>query len=209
MKKTFNFNNCPIIAIGDSITKGSNGHEVLSSNYPKWLAYYLHANVDNAGENGATITGTREIDMPQKIRSINWRNYQLAICFYGTNDYGHSKASIEDVSLTLANNINIICQANPDVKIIGILPTTRYDDYKNASDVFCKGGYTFNDLLDALKLTYQVLNIDVLDWRVWNPNLINNHNYQNKLNDCHLHPNGQTYQEIAINIANYLRNTIK
>ncbi|MCL0312738.1 SGNH/GDSL hydrolase family protein [Apilactobacillus sp. TMW 2.2459] len=209
MKKTFNLNNYNIITIGDSITKGYDGYTVLEQNYPKWLAYYLQTKVTNTGENGATITGPQEIDMTSKVANINWENYQLVLCFYGTNDYGHRKTALEDVSLTLANNLNRIRQANPNLQIYGILPTPRYDNYKNADDVLGMGGYTFSDLIDALKLTYQVLNIPTLDWREWNPMMITDDNYQNKLNDSHLHPTAKTYQEIAINIANYLYNTIK
>ncbi|UQS84954.1 SGNH/GDSL hydrolase family protein [Apilactobacillus apisilvae] len=190
-----------IVALGDSVTRGYDGCSDIEKNYPNYLSQILKTPVDNLGINGGTIYD----DLVTEVNQVKWEKYDQCILMMGTNDYGHNHHSLHDVIEQLQNNLNSILAKNNQLKIWAILPLNRYDNHQNAADKIRFADYTFNQLLNGLKKCYQDNNISVLDWRNYNPNFINNNNYQTQYNDHHVHPTAATYQQLAHEIANFIK----
>ncbi|GLB47264.1 hypothetical protein WR164_12430 [Philodulcilactobacillus myokoensis] len=202
------FQNQNIAAIGDSITNGYNGYyDLTSGTYPEWLGKDLDAHVDNYGVNAASISDeiTDHGDMGDQVNdNINFKKYDTAVVFYGTNDWRHSAHSLSQVIKALNQNLNIMKQKNSKMKIYAVLPLRRYDNGKCSDDVQGNGGYTMNQLCDALKRVYANQNIPCLDWRIEAPDLITDQNYKERFNDQHLHPTPATYKLMAKMIGQFM-----
>lgn len=210
MKNSAYFKSKKIITMGDSITAGYDGYETLDSGYPTWLARYLGTTVDNAAYNGAFLADAGEMSTPgdlgTTVSDTNFAKYDVATIAYGTNDYGHSDATIDQIKNTLDSNIKKMKAENKNLIIYGFLPITRYDNNQNSDDVVGEGGYTMNDLRAAEAQVYQDNDVPFLNWNDIDPDLITDANHIDRFNDGRLHPAAKTYQLMARDIAKFMIN---
>lgn len=195
-----------LIMLGDSITNGFDGHQDLEKN----VSYYLkHLNpalqITNAGVNAGTIVGRSERDLTFQVDTHDFRNYQLATIFYGTNDFAHRAETLEIIGRILQKNLTHIKQENPKIKIFGILPINRFDGGMDNYEISGLAQYSFAELLNKLTDIYQINQIPVLNWRKVAPNLLTLNNYTEKLGDQRLHPNTQTYAEMTKIINQFIK----
>ncbi|WP_395317749.1 SGNH/GDSL hydrolase family protein [Fructilactobacillus frigidiflavus] len=195
-----------LIMLGDSITNGFDGHHDLEKN----VSYYLKQlnpalQITNAGVNAGTIVGRSERDLTFQVDTHDFRNYQLATIFYGTNDFAHRAETLEILGSILQTNLTHIKQENPQIKIFGILPINRFDGSMDNYSVSGLAQYSFAELLNKLTEVYHANQIPVLNWRKIAPNLLTINNYAEKLGDQRLHPNSQTYAEMATVLNQFLK----
>lgn len=202
------FKNMDIAVLGDSITYGYDGTaNLLDANYPTWLSKYLNTKTYNFAHNGANLATENKGDFTEVLHHHNFKNYDAAVIAYGTNDYAHSTYDLSAITDVLKDNIEKMKSENPNLIIYGILPIDRYDKDLSANEIAGKGGYTFNELRDALAKTYEEEGVSYLDWRNDAKQLITDKNYAYRLNDAHLHPTARTYQMMGKEIANFMINT--
>lgn len=208
MKNSDYFSKDKIITMGDSITAGYDGYETLDAGYPTWLARYLRTTVDNAAYNGAFLGDAGEMatpgDLSTTVNDTNFAKYNVATIAYGTNDYGHTDDTIDQLKSILDSNIKKMKAENPKLIIYGFLPITRYDNNQNSDEVTGQGGYTMNDLRAAEAQVYQDNDVPVLNWNDVDPNLITDANHIDRFNDGRLHPAAKTYQLMARDIAKFM-----
>lgn len=183
-----------IAAIGDSVTRGYDGFQNLRHNYPYYLSKLVPtASIDNYGINGATIMQ----DLEKEIVRCNAHKYDIYIVMIGTNDYGHLREELINIQEKLRFILSKLMNGQSHAQIYGVLPLPRYDNLQNADNVIRGADYTFSELLDGLAYVYKQLNIPFIDWRNYHPDFINDHNFKIKYNDQHVHPNADTYQQLA------------
>ncbi|MEJ6400118.1 SGNH/GDSL hydrolase family protein [Nicoliella lavandulae] len=195
-----------ILALGDSITNGYDGdRDLTSGTYPQVLSKLLHCPVDNYGVNNAMITRHQDGDLTPRVNSVDFKQYDLVIIFYGTNDYAHLTTSLSEIKQELSADIAIIRKHNPQIKLLGIVPMNRWDFNHNADQIKRAGGYTFRDLQSGIADTYRQNKVACLDWRIVAPDLLTDENYQERLHDAHLHPNAKTYAMMAEIIAKFIQ----
>ena len=195
-----------LVALGDSLTRGFDGyHDLFTGTYPQELEKIIHQKVINQGFDGATLSGPFLGDMTSQIHNIHFPQYDGALLFYGTNDYGHSHNGLDKISRVLKQNVKFIQKNYPQVKIWGILPLTRYDRMHNDDQIKCAAGYTFRELLTTLGQTYRKLKVPFLNWEADPQPLITDRNFKQRLNDNHLHPTRATYHLMAERIAKFIR----
>lgn len=118
-----------VIVCGDSIVYGDMTEGRRSINpWPFVLGELTKAEVTNAGDPGACMAGTEDIDFINKVYTINWMNYDYVLIAYGTNDpakhhvligdntqtgFGFSYVRAIEHILGVNNKINIVlCTAN-------------------------------------------------------------------------------------------------
>ncbi|WP_429970466.1 SGNH/GDSL hydrolase family protein [Fructilactobacillus sp. Tb1] len=194
-----------LIMLGDSITNGFDGHQDLEKN----VSYYIkqlnpELSITNAGVNAGTICGHSERDLSYQVESHNFADYQLATIFYGTNDFAHREETLEILGRILQKNIDIILEENSKIKIYGILPINRFDGGIDNFNVDGLSQYTFGELLEKLSTIYKANNIPVLNWRNVAPQLLTETNYYTALGDHRLHPNSETYHQMAKVISHFI-----
>lgn len=210
MKNSNYFKSNKIITMGDSITCGYDGYQTLTNmGYPTWLSRYLNTKVTNVGYNGAFLAqGDGNVETPGDLTTVvnehNFKNYNVATIAYGTNDYGHSTNSLDDISAELTKDIKKMKSDNKNLIIYGILPLTRYDNNTNSDEVAGQGGYSMNQLRDAEAQVYKDNNIPYLDWRNDAKQIITDANHTTRFNDGRLHPNPMTYQLMGREIAQFM-----
>ncbi|KRN12431.1 G-D-S-L family lipolytic protein [Fructilactobacillus fructivorans] len=198
-----------IILLGDSLTRGFDGEKDLVYNWPYYLGQFLpFKSITNAGQNAGTITGNCELDLTYQIDHHNFKNYELATIFYGTNDFAHRYETLEVVGRMLDQNIKQIKAENPSIMILGILPLNRFDGGSDNYNMEGLAHYTFGQLLNCLIKVYHQNDINVLNWRKVAPTLVDNSNYQTRLNDHRLHPNSSTYKIMARIIAEFIQKNV-
>ncbi|MGF2385632.1 SGNH/GDSL hydrolase family protein [Lentilactobacillus otakiensis] len=208
MKNSDYFKSDKIITMGDSITAGYDGYETLDAGYPTWLSRYLGTTVDNAAYNGAFLCDAGDMSTPgdlgTTVSDTNFAKYDVATIAYGTNDYGHTDSTIDQIKNTLDSNIKKMKAENKNLIIYGFLPITRYDNNQNSDDVVGQAGYTMNELRAAEAQVYEDNNVPYLNWADVDPDLITDANHIDRFNDGRLHPAAKTYQLMARDIAKFM-----
>ena len=197
-----------LVALGDSLTRGSDGYrDLFTDAYPQVLTKIIHQRVINQGVDGAMISHPFLGDLSSQIHNTHFPQYDGAILFFGTNDYGHSHQPLESVAKILKKNLQWIRKNYPIIKLWGILPLTRYDNLKNDDHVKCAAGYTFQELLKTLAHVYQVTHVPFLNWEADTQPLVTDQNFKTRLNDHHVHPTKETYHLMAKRIAKFIQKT--
>lgn len=200
-------NSSRIVCLGDSITNGYDGfQDLIGHSYPDYLQQLLHTPVLNLGYNGAYLANdSTPGDLTKVVYQTDFSQFSLVTIAYGTNDYGHSRTSLANIAASLQNNLTAIKDNHAAIKILGILPLTRYDYEQNADNLPGIAGYTINELRNTLATIYQKNDATVLDWRVSAPTLITDTNHYERFHDHRLHPSAATYQKMGTIIANYIK----
>lgn len=125
-----------VVCLGDSITEG----KYIEKSYSDVLND-IHSKDDilfiNRGISGSSVLpqqGNKFNDLNKEIKSNEKliKNADLVTIFTGTNDYGLNKYHKDsntfnkDFVKQLSDDIDLIKKINPNVKILGILPLTRF-----------------------------------------------------------------------------------
>ncbi|XIF19461.1 MAG: SGNH/GDSL hydrolase family protein [Acetilactobacillus jinshanensis] len=195
-----------LVALGDSVTRGFDGyHDLFTGTYPQDLEKILGEKVINQGVDAATLSGPFLGDMTSQIKNTHFPQYNGVLLFYGTNDYDHTHHDLKQITTVLKKNLKFIQKNYPKLKIWGILPLTRYDNYHNDDDVKNAVGFTFKQLIAALAKTYRQCGVPALNWEADPHPIITDANYKKRLNDEHVHPTRATYQLMAQRIAKFIK----
>ncbi|MYV16957.1 hypothetical protein GB993_05450 [Lactobacillus rossiae] len=202
-----------IATFGDSITYGFNGSTRAQNPWPNLVGNDLHVPVDNRGVNSARITdiGSGQTTLSDEISGINPKDYSDIVISLGVNDFDDANSSngfanLNQIESTLKNQILRIRDANLAIRIFGILPMQAWARTQNLDE---KGpaGFSQNDLDNALKSTYESVQVTVLDWRD-NP-IVNDGNRSTLLGDKIIHPTQDGYNLMAARISGVISNEIR
>lgn len=196
------FGNKRILIIGDSLSVGWDGKQVLKNNYPTILKRLLKPkSLNNAFSSaGSQISGNNNgtpiFDLSNNVSRILTTNIikrtDIVVIEIGINDLDYSRNNLGYVQQRLQANIQRLRQANPAIKIFGILPVNSYMPVK-------QGDYAINQLKRALTDVYLSFGIPVLnvtDFGVANSPA----DLGNKL----VHPTQKTYRQMATVISSWM-----
>ncbi|KRL09899.1 G-D-S-L family lipolytic protein [Lentilactobacillus otakiensis DSM 19908 = JCM 15040] len=206
---------------GDSIPAGWDGyHFYMNSSYPDWMAKYLGTNtkVENFACPSGRIVGHRyaylgttlvpqDLSAAIKAHRTAIKHMNMIFVHIGTNDYTNysGSGSLKNVMHNLRYNIRMIQKLNPNAKIYGVLPISRYDanglSRENMSDMY---GYTFKDLRVAEAKLYKSLGATVINFNQFAPGIITSQNKNYTLRDHEIHPTAQTAQKMGLALAKEL-----
>lgn len=194
-----------ILFMGDSITKGYNGYyNYKNASFPLWVHKYLQAKVHKQGHVRSSVTGHNFNDLFTILPTINFKNPNVLVIEYGTNDYRHSTASLKQVQAKMTQAIKYIRKQNPKIKIYGIIPLPRFD-FSDINTRVGIGGYTFPELQRGMAQTYKKLGIPTYNISKAHPYFINKTNFYQKYYDHRVHPTSQTYQQFGYYISQWLQ----
>ena len=217
------FINKKVYCTGDSIMWGRttpDGRTTLT--IPQNIASRFPVSVTNASVGGDTIAHRENgASVYDRIRSVNLTEYDYVVILAGTNDYsfGMSLGTIDSADVSTIYGaykaiINYIIGQNPYMKILLITPTFRNYvafngswKYGNSYTMTGDGGYTMNQLCDAICEIGEKYNIPVYDTRKNSP--VNELNYMHTLEltdgstDRYLHLADRAYKEYGNSISSF------
>lgn len=207
----YGFNSESLAIGGDSTVAGfigqTDSEHHIHTKFPvdHWINLRLGLKTDNIGVDGATIYGSGEKSLAKINEGINWTNYTKYALQIGVNDYQGNVAPLADVIATLKKQLELIFNANPNIKIYAALPLHSFrkpgwveGEALNEPNAF---GDTLNDYMDALKAAYKEHDISVLDWR--DSPIITKTGYASQTVDL-LHPNDHTYMVMGQRWASFI-----
>ncbi|MFH7282296.1 GDSL-type esterase/lipase family protein [Weissella confusa] len=195
-------------ALGDSLSVGYDG----MSTVPSWSVNLANNMTfdqlyNNHAHSGSQIAGSTSSAEPvhftktvsQVINDVNFKAEKQPIVMIelGVNDLNYSSNNLRYVQERLSKNIRTLRTANKDVVIYGILPFANYlgGDFNTIHS----GGYSFNQLTDALAEVYTSFNIPVLDWVDYDID-----RSPDALGDKTVHPTASTYARMSEIVAEFL-----
>lgn len=198
------YGNKNILIIGDSLAVGWDGKQVLSKNYPFMLNKILKPkSLDNSfSSSGSQISGNSNgkpiFDLSNNVSRIlkgnNIKHTDIVIIELGVNDLNYSNNNLGYVQQRLQSNIQRLRNANPKIKIFGILPVASFIANK-------KSNYSIIQLKRSLADVYSSFGIPVLD-----VNTLGIANSSSDLGDKLVHPTKKTYKQIAFAAGNWMKN---
>lgn len=215
------FTNKRIGFFGDSIPAGWDGyHFYLNNAYGDWLAKYLGTNnrIINEAVPSAKIVGHRfayvgpilkpqDLTMQIRYHKSAIQKMNMIFIHIGTNDYTNfsSSGSLENVINHLKRNVQYIQKLNPNAKIYGVLPISRYTaNGFNRENIMNDSQYTYGQLRHEEALMYRRLGATVIDFQQFAPNIITSENKDVTLEDREIHPTAQTAQKLGYALARKL-----
>ncbi|MFO9689515.1 GDSL-type esterase/lipase family protein [Weissella confusa] len=195
-------------ALGDSLSVGYDGMSTM----PSWSVNLANNMTfdqlyNNHAHSGSQIAGSTSSAEPvhftktvsQVINDANFKAEKQPIVMIelGVNDLNYSSNNLRYVQERLSKNIRTLRTANKDVVIYGILPFANYlgGDFNTIHS----GGYSFNQLTDALAEVYTSFNIPVLDWVDYDID-----RSPDALGDKTVHPTASTYARMSEIVAEFL-----
>ena len=188
-----------LVALGDSIFEGWDGKEEInhSVRIPELIGKQLGWEVDNEAISGATLSGSAYRDFVQMCNKLNFANYDVCLINYGVNDFSYRNVSLDVMKNSLNKGVQKIRKDNYSIRIMYELPTQDLRFNRTSMDDKGPGGWSQNELDDALIQECKALNINYYDWRP-NP-IITYQNGNETLGDGNtgVHPTIQTMALIA------------
>lgn len=193
-----------MVALGDSIyagVSGSGGWVSSSERIPDMIASRLGWSCDNEAISGAKLAGTGEIDFPQVIQRLNFKNYDVCLMEFGVNDFDWGTPSTDDLKQALNKGVVKIRSDNPKIQLYYQLPTATW---KHVSSLSQKNdqGWSQTDMAEALASECNALGISYYEWT--DP-IITYANTAETQGDT-IHPNPATMVKIVDRLANWLGN---
>ena len=202
------FANHNLWALGDSLAVGYNGagdSDSWSENLHYNMKYqtlhneHAHSGSQIAGPkpSGDPIHFSKTVSDVISNAAFTSDAQPVVMIELGVNDLNYSSNNLKYVQERLSQNIRTLRQANPNVVIYGILPFENYlgGDFNTIHG----GGYSFNQLTDALTEVYASFKIPVLDWVNYDID-----RSPNSLGDKTVHPTGETYAHMSEIIADFM-----
>ena len=196
------------ITLGDSITR--------TGGYQKNLLETLKfSKIDNKGINGQTMAHqNKNISTWDLGKNIDYKDYDLATIFIGTNDFRYHKplGKIESINSDNFDDktfigayqllLNRINSSNPHAKIVLITPIQRN---KDGFDIhhFNEENNQLIDYVNAIKKLAHLYSLPVID--LYAESGITSDNIKFYTKDG-LHPNEEGYKILSKIIQNFLLN---
>lgn len=202
------FANHNLWALGDSLAVGYNGagdSDSWSENLHHNMKYqtlhneHAHSGSQIAGPkpSGEPIHFSKTVSDVIGNAAFTSDSQPVVMIELGVNDLNYSSNNLKYVQERLSQNIRTLRQANPNVVIYGILPFANYlgGDFNTIHG----GGYSFNQLTDALTEVYASFKIPVLDWVDYDID-----RSPNALGDKTVHPTRETYAHMSEIVADFM-----
>lgn len=188
-----------MIALGDSIFEGWDGKENVdhSLRIPEKIGQELHWEVNNIAVSGRTLSGGSSDDFVGVTNRVNFANYDVCLINYGVNDFSFVNAKLSVLQDHLSQGVQKMRKDNPQIKVLYELPTQDFRFNRTTLDQTGPGGWSQNQMIDALIATCRELGVTYYDWRP-NP-IITYQNANETLGDGNtgVHPTIQTMALIA------------
>lgn len=182
------------LVLGDSIAQGYDGHAVVSTPWPAYVANKLNWEVDNKSIGGTSaING--ENSLLTRLEGFTYSDYDRIFLAYGTNDYGLSNVSLDDFNKGYERAIKYIKGSAPNAIVYLVMPIQSWL-LTDSMDVPNNQGITQNQLCDVERSLAIRTGCLFYDWRD-NP-VVNGRNRTTYLGDSVLHPTQNTYNLLAI-----------
>ena len=195
-----------LVALGDSIFEGWDGKEEIdhSVRIPELIGKQLGWEVDNEAISGATLSGSAYRDFVQMCNKLNFANYDVCLINYGVNDFSYRNVSLDVMKSSLNKGVQKIRKDNYSIRIMYELPTQDLRFNRTSMDDKGPGGWSQNELGDALIQECKALNINYYDWRP-NP-IITYQNGNETLGDGNtgVHPTKETMVKMAERLSLWL-----
>ena len=199
LPKLLYFQNKKVWIVGDSLMVGWDGTKLLKKNCPKFISQDIHSRVNNDYSfSGAQISGNQQMrtfDLTNNVSKIildpQFQSADILLLSLGVNDLNYSDNNIGYVQQRLQTNIMRLYSANPNIKIMGLLPFASYLKDKSSH-------YRLEELQIALAKVYQSFGIPVLNWRQAG------FSYDHFSIKDGVHPNSMTYKLMSTTIVNFM-----
>lgn len=182
------------LVLGDSIAEGYDGHTIVSTPWPAYIANKLGWEVDNKSI-GATSLVNGGNSLLTRLESLTYSNYDRIFLAYGTNDYGLANVSLDDFNKGYERAVKYIKGSAPNAIVYIVLPIQSWL-LTDSMDVPNSQGITQNQLCNAERSLAIRTGCLFYDWRD-NP-VVNERNRTTYLGDTVLHPTQNTYNLLAI-----------
>ena len=209
-----------LLFLGDSITQGV-GASQESNNYVSLVDKALDCDAVNYGVSGTRIGRQTYVygctlwnyDFRLRVQVMEQQADKVFV-FGGTNDYGHGRLVLGNVSENTPNTfcfelrllIAALIEKYGKEKICFILPLRRYDE----NPVRCKGengekwGAPLSDYVNAMRCILGEYGVDILDlYQDGIPKPLSNDGDEYTADG--VHPNDNGYRLIAEKICQYLQ----
>lgn len=198
-------------ALGDSLSVGYTGSNTVDSwsseenlkpvmDYGSSKRGHSHSGSQISGPSSSTnpINFTKTVADVIADPDFKAEQQPIVIIELGVNDLNYSGNNLGYVQQRLVQNIRTLRAANPNIVIYGILPFADYlgGDFNTVHG----GGYSYNQLTDALTDVYKGFNIPVLDWSKYDID-----RSRDALGDKVVHPTAETYQKMSAVVAEFLQ----
>ena len=187
-----------IWGIGDSTSVGWDGH----NNVTPWITTTAN-DLGEQANNWKSHSGYQiQANFPNMVNEMNSDKYHenatQIVVNLGVNDVNYGTANINDVMETYRKNLMNLKAGNQNAAIYLMLPQGNWQGGNN--DTVHQGGYSLNQLKDAIRQLGRDANVTVIDTGV-----INNSNHTWKLGDGTVHPTASTYVEIGHKVAQVIK----
>lgn len=182
------------LVLGDSIAQGYDGHTMVSTPWPAYIANKLGWEVDNKAIGGTSVVNGGN-SLLTRLESFTYSNYDRIFLAYGTNDYGLANVSLDDFNKGYERAIKYIKGSAPNAIVYIVLPIQSWL-LTDSMDVPNNQGITQNQLCNAERSLAIRTGCLLYDWRD-NP-VVNERNRTTYLGDSVLHPTQNTYNLLAI-----------
>lgn len=182
------------LVLGDSIAQGYDGHTIVSTPWPAYVANKLGWEVDNKAIGGTSVVNG-ENSLLKRLENFTYSNYDRIFLAYGTNDYGLANVSLDDFNKGYERAIKYIKGSAPNAIVYLVMPIQSWL-LTDSMDVPNSQGITQNQLCDTERSLAKRTGCLFYDWRD-NP-VVNERNRTTYLGDSVLHPTQNTYNLLAI-----------
>lgn len=194
-----------MVALGDSIyagVSGAGGWVSGNQRIPDMIAAQLGWQCDNEALSGATLAGGNDIDFPQVVKRLNFKNYDVCLLEFGVNDFDWTWESLDDLRQALDKGVAKIRSDNPKIQIFYQQPTGTWK-HVDSLDKEDGNGWTQNDM--ARTLADECSKLGVMYYE-WTDPIITYENTSETQGDK-IHPNPATMVKIADRLAKWLSST--
>ena len=193
------FQNKKVWIVGDSLMVVWDGTKLLKKNCPRFISQDIHSRVNNDYSfSGAQISGNQQMrtfDLTNNVSKIildpQFQSADILLLSLGVNDLNYSDNNIGYVQQRLQTNIMRLYSANPNIKIMGLLPFASYLKAKSSH-------YRLAELQIALSKVYQSFGIPVLNWQQAG------FSYDHFSVKDGVHPNSMTYKLMSNTIVDFM-----
>ena len=187
-----------LIAFGDSIFEGWDGHEDIdrSKRIPETIGKINGWGVTNKAVGGTQFSGNNSFD--SFTAQTNFYAYDIVLVGFGVNDWCYP-SSLDSEQQAIEQGIRNIRSTNPDIPIVFELPTEDFRNGSTSLDDKNSRGWSQNDLCDLILRVANQNGCTAYDWR--SDPLITYTNHTTTLGDGQVHPTQATMDAMAQRLA--------
>lgn len=187
-----------IWGIGDSTSVGWDGNK----NVTPWISTAGN-DLGNYVNNWKSHSGYQiQANFPNMVQEMNNDKYHgnatQIVVNLGVNDVNYGTANINDVMETYRKNLMDLKAGNQSATIYLMLPQGNWQGGDN--NTVHQGGYSLNQLKDAIRQLGRDANMTVID-----TDAVNDYNHNWKFGDGTVHPTASTYVEIGHKVSQVIK----